>query len=67
MAMPGAMPAPTPSGASSSSGSASPVVTKKRPASEIVRELAQLKELKDGGVIDDQEFKKLRDNLKADI
>ena len=67
LAMPGPMPAPMPSGASNSSGSAGPVVSKKRAASEIVRELAQLKQLKDGGVIDDQEFKKLRDGLKADI
>ena len=56
-----------PRGASSSSGSAGPGVRKKRAASEIVHELAQLMQLKDGGLIDDREFKKLRDNLKADI
>ena len=63
-ASPGSVPALIPSGASSSSSSGS---GRKRSASEIVHELAQLQQLRDNGVTNDREFKKLRDNVKADI
>ena len=56
-------------GASSSNGSATmPVgVCKKRSASDLVNELAQLKDLKDAGVLESPDFKKLKDRLKSEI